>query len=1202
MDFPRAEEYGPSHEYVAEYGLGAVGPEMMMEYPREDVAPPVVEDYVNGGHGQHHLGNSGLYHDITSVLIDGGDRFGASAVTLDTQEELMWVGNQGGHVVSYYGPQLQKYTSFQVHPTNEIRELCTFPGGVLSLYSNGLRCNARQGLRVFECKSPDFQNMQSMLVLSDTRLLLGGHQDRLVEVDLASGAQTVTHPTDKVGVAIMRPNQRFVCCGEPTGKVQLRDPATMKIEHTLEAHRGALSDFDVNGNQLITCGFGERLGTLTVDRFLMIFDLRTMRPVAPLHVPIEPIFLRYVTTYSNRIIIMDQSGQFQLLDPGGLVTPETMLLYQVNIAGDMVLDFDVSSNCSCLAFGDSGGYVHLWSSTEEVTFNDFSAETEFADPVEPIHPISFTDELASFATIPMPYCEEEPLLSDWPSDLCRVNLRQPPPIDQEILHSMKLVQFIGYAPNPGGKRRNQVAYKEVIGGGKKSGKDLVPESPSGRTEDPLMFMVPKPYRKVEIKYSKLGIDDFDFRHYNRTNFAGLEPHIPNAYCNSMLQVLYFVEPLRCALETHICSKEFCLACEMSFLFHMLDQSKGQTCQASNFLRAFRTIPEVSALELLLGDAEESAGKANFPRLIQSWNRFVLAQVLQETSDPATDDDDESGQQETDDDSERKTEKKPSPLAHLGEAVSRLFEAKVTNANMCKMCNKETFREASTMVVTLSYPEAHAAAAQGKEVRQQSFVSVLQASMNIEQSTQAWCDDCQRYQPSMQVRSYNRLPDVITINCNLETQSDENFWRKQEELAGVNYDVKESSQSQVKPCRYGANCTRADCRFRHDVQSSTESEPEMTSWLPLYIKVRLSDEKKVDIHELKPESDRVDDVDEEGYATYYLHASVGHVRDPRTGGNLVAHINVGKTYHKRKEGVTHMQWYIFNDFSIQPIDKMDAIQFNLDWKVPCVLYYMRNDVTSRYDITIQSPITASVLQPSGISKATGFKPHVTFTPLSTEEDLGEKYLVGLDAEFVSLNQEEAEIRSDGTRSTIKPSQMSVARITCVRGQGDLEGEPFVDDYISTQEQVVDYLTRFSGIKPGDLDVTISSKHLTTLKATYLKLRYLLDVGAIFVGHGLRKDFRVINLLVDHRQIVDTAALYNLPKQRIVSLKFLAWFFLGSIIQSKTHDSIEDAYTALRLYKKYQDLRSQAQDEKEWEGQLKKMYEEGRKLKWKVPGSE
>ena len=92
------------------------------------------------------------------------------------------------------------------------------------------------------------------------------------------------------------------------------------------------------------------------------------------------------------------------------------------------------------------------------------------------------------------------------------------------------------------------------------------------------------YKKVEVTYNKQGIEEIDYRMFNKTVFVALESLVPNAYCNALVQMLFFMEPLRCTLLSHLCEREFCLSCELGFLFSILDKQKGRAVQVKNNLR------------------------------------------------------------------------------------------------------------------------------------------------------------------------------------------------------------------------------------------------------------------------------------------------------------------------------------------------------------------------------------------------------------------------------------------------------------------------------------------------------------------------------------------------------------------------------------------------------------------------------------------
>lgn len=209
---------------------------------------------------------------------------------------------------------------------------------------------------------------------------------------------------------------------------------------------------------------------------------------------------------------------------------------------------------------------------------------------------------------------------------------------------------------------------------------------------------------------------------------------------------------------------------------------------------------------------------------------------------------------------------------------------------------------------------------------------------------------------------------------------------------------------------------------------------------------------------------------------------------------------------------------------------------------------------------------------------------------------------IDTEFVQLKQEEVEISATGNREIVRPTREGLARVSVLRASGPCAGVPFIDDYVFIHEPVVDYVTKFSGMIADDLNPALSLHPLVPLKVAYKKLWILLNIGCIFVGHGLVKDFRTINIFVPKAQIVDTVTLFYNPTRtkRSLGLRFLAWYLLKEDIQTTTHDSIEDALTALKLWRKYQEFEDAGIVDK----MVKEIYAAGKKWNYRVPekGSE
>lgn len=151
-----------------------------------------------------------------------------------------------------------------------------------------------------------------------------------------------------------------------------------------------------------------------------------------------------------------------------------------------------------------------------------------------------------------------------------------------------------------------------------------------------------------------------------------------------------------------------------------------------------------------------------------------------------------------------------------------------------------------------------------------------------------------------------------------------------------------------------------------------------------------------------------------------------------------------------------------------------------------------------------------------------------------------------------------------------SKSALARVVVVNSAGNA----VLDTHVQPHQEVVDYRTAVSGVRPHHL---VGAPSLSEVQATVAGLLH----GRLVVGHALKNDLKALMLSHPRRLLRDTARYPPLMRKaphvggptaearrgRPARLQELAAQHLGLTIQTGEHSPVEDARAALLLYQKF-----------------------------------
>eukprot|EP00049_Salpingoeca_infusionum_P008654 m.142949 g.142949 ORF g.142949 m.142949 type:complete len:1353 (-) comp14075_c0_seq2:455-4513(-) len=1112
---------------------------------------------------------------------------GVVCIKYDPFHCLLWVVSRDGYVSSYHCPG---YTRFTAWRCGKVKEIVPLPNGLCIFTDTAMQLHDKGGPKTATfARGPLRTVISANCATTHPSVFCGTEDGNLLRFNLQTNAINSTIELKDGRVSHVQIGSAVVCATDR--KVHVINQRRMVVVQSFDLLPGqGVRSLDVHEELVLFIPETHDTPYIVVHHMESGAQLSRFNTTGLGHVLSAHIAMNANTNQAQSCVVMRSGAMYNIPFKGRSRQGETYIQTQSVLSSSAV-----SPTNQVLAVGDELGHVFVMSLMAGAMENPFGAAVDDSNDLQFYHQYIDVDDWSKslgFMLVPLP------TVSNWRGDT-DMFLRAVPKVPKAIDANLTVHGGIGYCRNTMEWKLNAAPYppnmlqraqQHDLKGGRNQRQrrdryhaDYTPMD--RKVEDELTKMIPKSYRKCDIKYSHFGIDQFDFGHYNVTPFPGLETDIPNSYCNAMLQIYNFLSPLRTFCITHVCEEETCLTCELGFLFDMMSGT-NTTCQATNFLRAFRINPATKRLNLLV---EDEKVHRDLHALILEWNSFTLGALDSSLKEPLT-----------------------NPTSNTPTTFNSLFGADMASTITCRSC-----KTASTTTSTFPQLPLHSPAAWDSlmttglgaarhnpeeiDYEDMKFSDVMAKSMVQFQSLSAQCSKCKGIRPSHLTKKVTKLPDILMLSCRMDKAEDKVMWRR-----------KQPKHTAPPP------------KLQLDGEDDSDSDVA-ASWIPISIDVDISNISADQIvvteqlHMLgdtyepaplphsRPSTAASQDsmADEAGakqyrgvHKAYELVAALYHVKATGSNGNLVSVIKIPSNYARHRGIFQENRWFLFNDFSVADATVLDAVTYNTAWKTPAILVYAVPGTEQKFYDQALPPI-AAFKQRYMLDRTLSRMTKTPYIPLKEDQLPKKGDLVAIDAEFVQLKKEDAELRSTGHKAMIRPEFMALARVSLVGGSGDLHGVTLVDDYIKEVEKVEDYVTRYSGIKQADLDPNRSQHHLTTLKIACSKLQFFLSLGVKFVGHGLNKDFRVLNITPPPEQVIDTVNLFYLVGQRKLSLRFLAWYLLNISVQTDSafgHDSVEDSVTALKLYEYYLTIH---EDDSKFHSVMQDLYSFGQTVRFQVP---